>query len=130
MMLQYWQHMFLEGLRVELNRPLLLMGTLSISSGSAHLYERQWAEVDKYLSRRHVFKLFTDPKGNFHIFADNGEVVVHLFTPDGRLQKIWRDQKAERLERLIAPHISLPAHALYLGRELQKAEFRLQHPES
>lgn len=127
MMLRYWQHRFCLRLCKALEMPDLKIGDLEVQSGSAHLYERTFALVDRYLATAtaHAPKFLFDPKGNFHIYAKDGEIVVEHYSPSTDLLQVFRDRSPEKLERAIAPFISQVPHALYLGRELARAAAEL-----
>jgi len=73
-----------------------------------------------------------DPKGFFVIEVDSNTIRVEYYSNvykqqrivSGVLQKVFLGTKADALSDTIASHIPhlLPAHYLYLGRELQKAQ--------
>lgn len=126
--LRYFQHKFLILLRVRLNRPELEIGELDITSGSAHLYERDWLRVDSMLEevlKKGKFRI--DRKGNFEISTECNEILIHHYSPDGtELLQTFRGTNAERLSLEISPFISETRNALYVGRELAKAELGLK----
>lgn len=126
--LSYFQYRFLEVLKNRLNRPSLEMGDLDITSGSAHLYERDWLRVDSMLEevlRKGKFRI--DPKGNFEITVVCNEIVVTHYSPDGKENlQTFRGTNAEKMSLKIAPFISEASNALYIGRELAKAELKLK----
>lgn len=123
--LRYFQYCLFERLKIELNRSDLKLGELGITSGSAHLYERDWARVDAMLKGKRNNRFQPDPKGNFEVSIENKEIIVRHFSPDGILLQIFRGESADRLSIDIAPFISQIQHALYLGQELRKAEEKL-----
>ncbi|MBI4137493.1 hypothetical protein HY469_05530, partial [Candidatus Roizmanbacteria bacterium] len=54
-----------------------------------------------------------------------GEISVKLYSPDGGLLlKEWRDKRAKTLVWKMTDHeyFSMPAHMLYVGTELQRAQ--------
>ena len=122
--LRYFQFHLLEKLKIELNRPDLKLGELGITSGSAHIYERDWLRVDAAIKENEkITKFFPDPKGNFQIISEGDEIIVKHFSCDGRnLLQAFRGKSAEKLSAEIAPYITQIKNALYVGRELQKAE--------
>lgn len=126
--LSYFQYKFLEVLKGRLNRPNLEMGDLDITSGSAHLYERDWLRVDSMLEevlRKGKFRI--DPKGNFKITTECDEIVVTHYSPDGKENlQTFRGTNAEKISASIAPFISETRNALYVGRELARAEIKLK----
>src|SRR3989344_3405228 len=128
--LRYFQYKILERLKIELKRPELELGELGVTSGSAHIYERDWSRIDAMLAEKKPDKFSSDPKGNFEIGTENGEIVVKHFNPAGNeLLQVFLGKDAERLGKQIAPFISKIRNALYIGRELQKAEIEIKNPE-
>ena len=124
--LRYFQFQLLEKLKVELNRPDLQLGELGVTSGSAHLYERDWLRVDTMIKENERAKKFNpDPKGNFEITIDGNEIIVRHFSPKGELLQIIKGDNTEKLAVQISPFVSQIKHALYLGQELRKAEEKL-----
>lgn len=125
--LRYFQYRFLERLKVELNRPDLGLGDLTICSGSAHFYERDWIKIDTVINEAPVRMFLPDPKGNFEIKVEDGKIVVNHYSPDGTqsLQQ-FTGTSALELSRRIQPFVSQVQNALYIGRELMKAEMQLK----
>lgn len=123
MALRYFQYQLLERVRIDLKRPELKLGELEVTSGSAHVYKRDFREIDRFLSESKPPKFSPDPKGNFEIKVESGEIVVRHFSPDGeRLLQVFRGKDAEKLSKEIKPFISDIGNALYVGREMKKAE--------
>lgn len=129
--LRYFQHKLLEELKVELKRPNLQLGELGVTSGSAHVYERNWLAVDSFLGEEKPGKFYPDPKGNFEIRVEDGVIIVNHYSPDGNelLQK-FSGTSAKELSRKIMPFISQIQNALYIGRELQKVEMEVKNANS
>ena len=124
--LRYFQFRLLKQLRVKLNRPDLQLGELGVTSGSAHLYERDWLRVDAMIKNNERAKKFnSDPKGNFEIAINGEEILVRHFSPEGALLQVFKGISAEKLAVQISPFVSQIKHALYLGQELRKAEEKL-----
>lgn len=69
-----------------------------------------------------------DLKGFFLIFAHDGRIIVEHHLNDYKIQERMEGQTAEELCHLIDEKkiISELSHALYLGRELMKAEICLK----
>ncbi|MFA5871501.1 MAG: thymidylate synthase [Parcubacteria group bacterium] len=110
----------------------LLMGPLTIISASAHVYDFNWDEAQKITAAQDKgYQFEEDPRGYFKIEINrkNKEIIVSHFSPEGSLlETIKQDGLARKASIEIAKKIdqnlgiSLIAHALDLGAELQKAE--------
>jgi len=125
--LRYFQYRFLECLKVELNRSDLALGDLSICSGSAHFYERDWIKIDTVINEAPVRLFLPDPKGNFEIKVEDEKIVVNHYAPDGtQILQIFYGTSALELSKKIQPFISQVQNALYIGRELMKMEIKLK----
>lgn len=105
------------------------LGPVTTLAGSAHVYEESWPAVDKLIkeqSRTESGPRFQrDPRGSFAIRLVPPVIEVEHFSPDGRRIGRYVSESAEQLQRHIAPFVSLPSHALYLGRQLTLAELCL-----
>ncbi|MDO8555434.1 MAG: thymidylate synthase [bacterium] len=130
--LRYTQFWLVDTLRIELQCPELELGDLSITSGSAHIYERDWIRVDAMLENPTHQKFQFDPKGNFEITTDCGgeEILARHFSPSGELLQEFRSKSARELSEKIAPFISRVSHALYLGREIERVSTQLKQNKS
>lgn len=113
-------------------------GSLSCLSVSAHIYENKWQEAKKIIeekcaSPKYLFR--EDPRGNFLISIAPGLegrkiVLLQHFTPDGRKtqfsfhsvkegeKQIVEDLTTQVLRQNL---VSRPDHAMYLGKEIQRA---------
>jgi len=126
--LRYFQYRLLEELKRKLKRPELQLGELGVTSGSAHIYERTWLAVDSFLREEKPEKFHPDPKGNFEIKIENGMIKINHYSPEGeQLLQVFTGTTARELSRKIEPFISQTSNALYLGRELQKAEMEVKN---
>jgi len=123
--LRYFQYKFLQCLQEELKRPKLQLGDLAVTSGSAHIYERDWMQIDSFLKEAPAKKFYPDPKGNFEIKIENEKIIVNHFSPQGELLQVFQGTNAMELSRQVMPFITQIQNALYIGRELQKAEDQL-----
>jgi len=102
------------------------VGELMTLSQSAHVYEDCWSDAQRVLAERQhgvvVPRRFEqDPRGSFAIRVDGGTIFVDHFSPAGDRLRTLSSGSARQLEALLAPFVSLPEHALYLGRELERA---------
>lgn len=113
------------------------LGDLITLSESAHVYEENWAEAEKLLAshRRDLARARNreyDPRGAFVIEVKADSLAVeHIDPDDGEHLRTYAGKNAADLERQIATDqvVSSPGHALYLGRELAKAEVALRWPQ-
>jgi len=77
-----------------------------------------------------------DPSGFFVIEVRKVEIIVEYYTNvykenkivSGNLQKVFSGTKADALSDTIAKHVTnlRNEHYMYLGRELQKAQYALE----
>ena len=106
------------------------LGTLTIISASAHLYEKNWFDAQEVIKKyRPSYKLRFDPKGNFRIEVNDGKIKITHKDFDGNPLGVYEDTLALRLVgKLAHSHvISEIGHALDIGTELQKAEYALKN---
>lgn len=125
MAFRYFQHRFLDRLKKVLGESDLELGSLAVQSGSAHIYERDWIGVANTIKESPQYKFYSDPKGNFEIKVENDQIIVRHFSPGGELLQELKGAKALELSKKLAPFISQIQNALYVGRELMKAELEL-----
>lgn len=120
-----------EEIRAELQQRLgkeIGLGELIILSQSAHLYKDTWEWAQKvtelHLSpfRKHMSRL--DPRGNFIVSLDNGEIVLEHTSPSGERVGEFRGKSGAELRDILTREnvISLIPHAIDTGLELMKAE--------
>lgn len=105
------------------------LGSLCTMSCSAHIYNGSWALAQKLVTdylRLPVLEL--DPRGNFVISLENGEIAVRHYSPQGGKIDEFKGKTVKEItnQLLLRKHISLVSHALYVGRELQKAQTALE----
>ncbi len=97
-------------------------GAISVISHSISIDE---AELDRaaLIASEKEFRYRLDPMGYFRISLDSGEIVVEYRVDDITL-KIYRSKKAAKLQHEIARDgiVSEISHAIYLGRQLERAE--------
>lgn len=128
-------------------------GALAMITHSAHIYSDDYDLVAKILDANFSKELgFTpaqhfeeDPRGNFTVEVvgqekktgksqypyqeGTGEILVKLFAPEGGLVlKEWRGKKAMDVYLQITDYfyLSMPAHAIDLGAQIQRAEYAIR----
>jgi thymidylate synthase len=101
-------------------------GALVVLSHSLGLDPKELDRVLLIIGKR-PFKVRMDPMGYFRITLDGKEILVEHRFEDVTLQE-YRGKKAERLQHEIARDLALSDinHAIYLGRQLARAEAALQ----
>lgn len=106
------------------------IGTLTIFSNCAHIYDNEWAAAEK-IAKEHGnnFECVLDPRGYFMISLDKKEIVAKHYSPDGKyLEEFRQDGAAPKAamalyQKLAAANaVSQVVHAFDLGVELEKAE--------
>jgi thymidylate synthase len=109
----------------------LELGPITSLTVSAHLYAHDWPRAEEVVKRREKAHraLALDPQGNILIRVEDGQIVVELLDPTGQ-HILWHASgtDADALSHKVAALglASLPAHYLYIGRELQRAEDALR----
>jgi thymidylate synthase len=102
---------------------------LVIISHSAHVYAHDWAAAQRMIEQHYQPtnpRLVRDPRGSFVIRLEPPEIMVQHFSPQGEHLRSVRGSDAAHLSKQLAAYLSDPAHALYLGQELAKAELALR----
>ena len=111
----------------EINVPI---GSLSIISCSAHIYDNCW-ELSKSVLKDYTSKkgLSLDSRGNLVINVLNNQIEAVHYSPTGEALGKYTGKTAHEIIKKIVSlkAVSLLRHALYLGAELQKAELALQN---
>jgi len=104
----------------------MLPGPITVISHSLGLDPRQLDRALMVIGQR-PFKVRLDPMGYFRITLDGKEILVEHRFEDVTLRE-YRGRKAERLQHEIARDVALSDinHAIYLGRQLAKAEMALK----
>lgn len=115
----------------------LKLGAMTTFSESAHIYADTWEAADALLREPRVEKYWgkrqLDPRGSFvitNLVAPDGHRFTNLehLTPQGE-RVLERVGQPTILVEALAPYVSRIDHALYLGRELAKAELALRFPD-
>ncbi len=112
-----------------------VLGKLSITSTSAHIYEEDWQHSEDLISSyRSSIKMHfdersdTDPRGNMIISLSKGKINVTLVSGGEELMEIDGTSAREvamKVSRLDL--LSRPDHYIYLALELAKAEYALKN---
>jgi thymidylate synthase len=113
--LRYFQAKFAQELSVA-------VGELTISSGSAHIYDYDWPAVDTYLSKTKQPMFMFDPKGDWRFTRSGAEFVAEHYYEERLLQR-FSESSIDRLEKRVLPFIHDISHAMYIGREIAKLEY-------
>ena len=108
----------------------LEMGTLTIFSNCAHVYDSQWKLVEGIVKKYgEKTECVLDPRGYFVINVEDKEIIAKLYSPEGLFLEEFRQdgtiKKAAMAlyQKLVVSNaVSIIAHAFDLGTELQKAE--------
>ncbi len=114
--LRYWQDRLAQELNVEL-------GELTISSGSAHIYDYEFGAVDNYLQQFRLTEQEKDPKGDW-LFEQDGSLFVAKHIYRGQIIQILKAKSQRELEKSVAPFISDVPHAIYIGRQIAQLKQR------
>jgi thymidylate synthase len=113
----------------------LAVGPITSLTISAHLYAHDWTQAEEVVSMREKahHTLSFDPQGNILIRVEDGQIVVELLDPGG-LHILWHTSGTDSRDlgnQIAASGLaSLPAHYVYVGRELQRAEETLKRGET
>lgn len=101
-------------------------GAITVISHSLGLDPKELDRALMVIGKR-PFKVRLDPMGYFRITLDGQEILVEHRFEDVTLKE-YRGKKAERLQHEIARDVALSDinHAIYLGRQLAKAEMALK----
>ncbi len=104
----------------------LTPGALVVISHSLGLDPKELDRAMLIIGKR-PFKVRLDPMGYFRITLDGKEILVEHRFEDVTLKE-YRGKKAERLQHEIARDVALSDinHAIYLGRQLGRAEAALK----
>lgn len=97
----------------------LKMGHFVINTYSAHIYERDWEHPP---SMKQTY--LQDPAGNFIISVEEDHIQVDLMKGSKVISR-FEGRTALSLQNKIQHLVRSVPHAMYLGRELRKAEERL-----
>ena len=106
-------------------------GILTIISGSAHIYNNYYQQIEEMLETYKPQTLScTDARGNYLIKLENNQISVTLTHPQtgSKLEEYKGETAAELINKISNSAYSFQtAHAIYLGTEIKKAEYCLKH---
>ena len=116
------------------------MGKLTLITHSAHMYSDDFKLVENILSDHYEKELSFSPAVHF-AFDPRGNIIVDilpkeklikatLFEPNGGPPiKEWTGKTATELVWKICDwnYVVMPSHAMYVGTELQRAQYCLKH---
>lgn len=105
----------------------LKKGYLSTIAGSAHVYERNFLNMQELINKEEISFCEEDARGYFTINIVEKQIVVKLFSKENDLLKTFISKDQFELRRLLSPYISVMQHAIYIGQELQKASICLEN---
>lgn len=108
------------------NEAGLPIGPLSIISHSISVDPSKYDAAMRVYNAK-GFELEMDPNGQFMISIEDGEIIARHLTDDGAVLHEYRSKKAERIQHEINRDCSVSDinHAMYIGRQLAKAEYCL-----
>ena len=108
------------------------IGSLTVVSNSAHVYENNWIECENIIKKHYTggrMEMELEKSGYFIIFLEGKEIVAQHYLPEGRKTKfVFRGGSASEIYRRILHEnlVNRMDHAAYLGMELTKAETALK----
>lgn len=114
----------------------LALGELVTLSESAHIYSDCWADAGRAVATFYdkevpAAESRQDPSGSFVITLDGARIICEHISPSGEHVATFTGETAAHVAHLIsrAGAISRTDHALYVGRELARAEAALRNGE-
>lgn len=106
------------------------LGSLTIISGSAHIYQSGWVKAMNLLNQNQIeVEQLNDPRGNFVIYLQDNLIHVEHQSPEGAVLELITGRTAHEISSKLVQKqkVSDYYHAFYFGMELQKAEIALQN---
>lgn len=103
-------------------------GSLTLISSSAQIYNHYYAQVEDMLKKYNETEIeYNDPKGNFIIKVECGRIVASHIHPtlNYELEKFEGESASDLITKISSSNDITTAHALYLGKELMKAEIAM-----
>ena len=102
-------------------------GYVNTIAGSAHIYERNFADLEKRLNEKSISFCEEDERGYFTVTIENQEIQVTFYSIAGKELRRFTGKSALELRNQCTFYISNIDHAFYLGQELMKAELALKN---
>ena len=102
----------------------LSMGSLTIISSSAHIYENNWADASEIAKTHSGHGQVFDQRGNIVISFENGVIVAKHYSQSGKFLNKYSGNNAKEVYLQLAREniLSDPGHMMYIGAELMNAE--------
>jgi len=106
------------------------MGPLTVVSHSISVDPSKY-DTAKRIAESKKFSLQIDHNGQVSVLIDNGEIVLRHMDRDGRVLREYRSRRAERIQHELARDCAISdiGHAIYVGRQLARAEGCLRSGE-
>lgn len=101
-------------------------GYVNTIAGSAHVYERNFKNLEEEVQNQPVSFCEEDQRGYFTVTVEDNKIKVTFYNKKGEELRIFSGQTATELRDKCTFYISNMDHAFYLGQELQKAEIALK----
>jgi len=108
------------------NRLGLKKGYVNTIAGSSHVYERNFQDLQNFLSDSILF-CEEDERGYFFVETDVDGIHVSFYNREGVEEREFQGVSASSLRDACCFHTSNMEHAFYLGQEIQKAEIAYQN---
>ncbi|MCE5314396.1 MAG: thymidylate synthase [Armatimonadota bacterium] len=106
------------------------VGSLTVISHSISVDPSKY-DAAKRIANSKGFSLDFDPNGQFMVSVEDGEIVVRHINDDGLTLHEYRSAKAERIQHELNRDCAISDinHAMYIGRQLARAEICLKTGE-
>jgi thymidylate synthase len=101
------------------------MGDLSVTSGSAHIYDYDLGMLDAHLATDMHTTIAFDPRGDWRLTWTADHYVAEHYHNGALLQRLTAPT-VTHLERKILPFITDTSHAVHIGRELARIEMEAE----
>ena len=117
------QEIVAEGAGLEIGPLTVISHSISIDPSKYDLAQR--------VAHAKGFSIEMDPNGQFMFNVEDGEIVARHLSDDGQVLHEYRSKKAERIQHEISRDCAVSDinHAIYIGRQLAKAEACLKMGE-